>query len=180
MLRNMMGWGGWGMMLTFLELAYMVDAMLQFWRAKCQNESSFRVQKMLIFVVKHNGMAIMKPENQWKFVEKRRVGTRIVKTHGNTSPKRSKIYAMYWKCHGRLHTVYLVVHLLTPWGDSPAISWCVLKLHTYTLIQSSENSRPTHFVVETPGGIECIIWWYKLPQKWIYKNVTAASDVLAS
>ena len=26
MLRNMMGWGGWGMMLTFLELAYMVDA----------------------------------------------------------------------------------------------------------------------------------------------------------
>ena len=27
MLRNMMGWGGWGMMLTFLELAYMVDAM---------------------------------------------------------------------------------------------------------------------------------------------------------
>ena len=26
MLRNMMGSGGWGMMLTFLELAYMVDA----------------------------------------------------------------------------------------------------------------------------------------------------------
>ena len=26
MLRNMMGWGEWGMMLTFLELAYMVDA----------------------------------------------------------------------------------------------------------------------------------------------------------
>ena len=26
MLRNMMGWGGWGMMLTFLELAYVVDA----------------------------------------------------------------------------------------------------------------------------------------------------------
>ena len=26
MLRNMMGRGGWGMMLTFLELAYMVDA----------------------------------------------------------------------------------------------------------------------------------------------------------
>ena len=26
MLRNMMGWGGWGMMLTFLEPAYMVDA----------------------------------------------------------------------------------------------------------------------------------------------------------
>ena len=26
MLRNMTGWGGWGMMLTFLELAYMADA----------------------------------------------------------------------------------------------------------------------------------------------------------
>ena len=63
---------------------------------------------MLIFVVKHNGMAIMKRENQWKCVEKRRVGTWIVKTNGNPSPKRSKIYAMYWKRHGRLHTVYLV------------------------------------------------------------------------
>ena len=30
MLRNMMGWGGWGMMLTFLELAYMVDATQQY------------------------------------------------------------------------------------------------------------------------------------------------------
>ena len=26
MLRNMMGWGAWGMMLTFLELAYTDDA----------------------------------------------------------------------------------------------------------------------------------------------------------
>ena len=26
MLRNMMGWGGWGRMLTFLGLSHMVDA----------------------------------------------------------------------------------------------------------------------------------------------------------
>ena len=80
------------------------------WRSKskCQNASSFRVHKKRTFVIKHNRMALAKREYQWNCAEKSRAAAWTPKTNGNTDSKLRKIQAMYWKHHGRLHTVYLV------------------------------------------------------------------------
>ena len=53
-------------------------------------------------------MALTKREYQWNCAEKSRAAAWTPKTDGNTDSKLSKIQAMYWKHHGRLHTVYLV------------------------------------------------------------------------
>ena len=81
------------------------------WRSKskCQNASSFRVHKKRTFVIEHNRMALTKREYQWNCAEKSRAAAWTPKTNGNTDSKLSKIQAMYWKHHGRLHTVYQVV-----------------------------------------------------------------------
>ena len=80
------------------------------WRSKskCQNASSFRVHKKRTFVIKHNRMALAKREYQWNCAEKSRAAAWTPKTNGNTDSKLRKIQSMYWKHHGRLHTVYLV------------------------------------------------------------------------
>ena len=81
------------------------------WRSKskCQNASSFRVHKKRTFGIKHNKMALAKREYQWNCAEKSRAAAWTPKTNGNTDSKLRKIQAMYWKHHGRLHTVYHVV-----------------------------------------------------------------------
>ena len=54
-------------------------------------------------------MALTKREYQWNCAEKSRAVAWTPKTNGNTDSKLSKIQAMYWKHHGRLHAVYRVV-----------------------------------------------------------------------
>ena len=130
------GWV-WGMMLMFLELTHMVDGTTKcingcggnisvskhhktlwknfkkFWRSKskCQNASSFRVHKKADFRhrTQYCRMGLTKRELpmelRWK---KSRGRLNSKKPNGNTDSKLSKIQAMYWKHHGRLHTVYLV------------------------------------------------------------------------
>jgi len=105
----------------------------RFWRSKskCQNESSFRVHKKRTFVIEHNRMALTKREYQWNCAEKSRAAAWTPKTNGNTASKPSKIQAMYWKHHGRLHTVYRVV-------------WCVLRgsgLWTWNSVSRIEKKR---------------------------------------
>ena len=53
----------------------------------------------------------------------------------------------------KLNPAHVVGHLLTPLRWQSCNLLMRVKMHAYTFIQSSENSRPTHFVVETPGGI---------------------------
>ena len=115
-------WGGvgWGMMLTFLELQKHHKTFWKnskkFWRSKskCQNASSFRFHKKRTFVIEHNRMVLTKREYQWNCAEKSRAAAWTPKTNGNTDSKLSKIQTMYWKHHGRLHTVYPVVHHGSP------------------------------------------------------------------
>ena len=76
--------------------------------SKCQNASSFRVHKKRTFVIEHNRMALTKREYQWTCAETSRAAAWTPKTNRNTDSKFSKIQTMYWKHHGRLHTVYLV------------------------------------------------------------------------